>query len=111
VRLLENQIIRWADKTFPNSRDYSKMMHLKKEVKELEEAVFFGKRADMIEEAADVAIILIHLIGTGDLKQAIRRKFKVLKKRKWGLPDADGVVEHIREEKLSSPLDSEPGGE
>ena len=30
------------------------------------------------------------------LRDAIRQKFEVNKGRKWGTPDKDGVVEHIR---------------
>lgn len=87
----------WADDTFcafpGNYRGESIVAHLRKEVLELQQ-----NTRDM-EEVADCVILLFHLAHQNgwSLTDAIRRKFAVLKTRKWGEPDADGVIEHVRD--------------
>lgn len=90
------EIGEWGDKTFcPNGeyRGHSIVAHLKKEVKEL--------RADpkCMEEIADCFMLLAHLAHQNkeSLTIAVMRKFEINKKRKWGEPDEQGVVEHIPE--------------
>ncbi len=86
----------WADATFAPDGGYrgqSIVAHLAKEVIELAE-----NTRDM-EELADCMILLFHLAhqNGGNLQAAIARKFAIIQRRKWGKPDADGVVEHVRE--------------
>lgn len=89
------EVGKWAKATFPGSTDRAKLEHLKKEVAELQKAT---TEIDMAEEAADCLLILMHfsqahrfsLLGAAIEKHAINLE------RKWGEPDADGVVEHVR---------------
>ena len=50
------------------------------------------------EEMADVFLLLIHLAdGEGvNLLEAGAAKLKKNQARKWGKPDSEGVVEHVR---------------
>lgn len=94
-----SQIGTWADETFAPDGDYrgpSIVAHLAKEVRELAE-----NPRDM-EELADCVILLCHLAhqNGGNLQAAIARKFEINKRRKWGQPDVDGVVEHVRSDAL-----------
>lgn len=86
----------WADATFAQDGGYRGpgiIAHLAKEVIELAE-----NPRDM-EELADCMLLLFHLAhqNGGDLQTAIARKFAINQRRKWGNPDSNGVVEHIRE--------------
>jgi NTP pyrophosphatase (non-canonical NTP hydrolase) len=95
-----NDIVRqcgtWADATFApegGNRGPAIVAHLTKEVIELSE-----NPRDM-EELADCMLLLFHLAhqNGGNLQAAIARKLEINKRRKWGKPDANGVVEHVRE--------------
>lgn len=87
------EVVAWGRETFPQSTDASKVAHLLKEVKELE------RQPSSPEEMADVLMILAHLAGAHnvDLAAEISRKLSICREREWGGPDADGVVEHVRE--------------
>jgi NTP pyrophosphatase (non-canonical NTP hydrolase) len=67
--------------------------HLKKEVDELAES-------HDPEEAADCLILLLHHAHKCgyDLMIEAFKKFEINRQRRWGRPDEDGVVEHIRED-------------
>jgi hypothetical protein len=92
----QTEVGEWATKTFPNSNIKSKISHLKKEVIELEEA---GDDAAAAEECVDCFLILLHIAEQFqfDLLTEARAKMDVNRKRVWGKPDKDGVVEHIKE--------------
>lgn len=83
---------RWGAATFPASTDWAKLVHLRKELAELEE------RPDSAEEMADVVMLVCHLAHAHgvDLAAAIDWKLDICQRRIWGPPDADGVVEHVR---------------
>lgn len=82
----------WGDTTFPNSNQQSIIAHLKKEVVELSE------NNNPVEVADCLLLLLYHAHKGGyDLFQEAQKKFEIVKTRKWGKPDKDGVVEHIRE--------------
>ena len=85
----------WADKTFPSSTSASIMAHLRRELVELAEETDPIKRR---AECADVLLLMIHLAHKEgwSLQSALRDKFEVNKRRTWGKPDAEGVVEHVR---------------
>lgn len=90
----------WADDTFAPDGGYRGpgiVAHLAKEVIELAE-----DPRDM-EELADCVLLLCHLAhqNGGNLHTAIARKFEINKRRTWGQPDANGVVEHVREGRLA----------
>lgn len=97
----QKEVNDWACKTFPASTKHSKISHLKKELAELEAAT---DPEDIAEEAADCLILLLHLAGEFkfDLLAKARHKLAINKKRQWGAPDCNGVVEHVRAKKNSS---------
>lgn len=89
--LLRDEVIAWANATFTKASPHSKAAHLEREAKEL-------RRDPLdVEEMADVFILLCHLSDGYDLAGAVRAKLEKNKRRAWGEPDADGVVEHVRE--------------
>jgi hypothetical protein len=89
----QTRIGEWGNATFPNGTPASVVAHLKKEVNELAES-------HDPEEAADCMILLLHHAHRCgyDLMTEADKKFEINKKRRWGLPDKEGIVEHIREE-------------
>lgn len=90
-------ILAWQCATFTQRTPHSITKHLLKEAKELHAA----PRDD--EEWADVFFLTVALIQDGtpaaprDLIGALRRKLAKNRARTWGVPDADGVVEHVAE--------------
>lgn len=91
--LFQKELGDWCDKTFPNSTPKTILLHFKNESKELLEAT----DAETDQEIADCIMLLLHLAHKRGIsaRDAIRDKFEICKKRKWGPPDADGVVRHI----------------
>lgn len=83
----------WADETFSKATPESICKHLTKEVKELSD------NNNDVEEAADCILLIFHLAHkrNWNLEQAVVNKFIINQGRAWGKPDADGVVEHVRE--------------
>lgn len=82
----------WGTKTFQKATPESIVAHLKKEVSELAES-------HKPQEGADCLILLLHhahIVGY-DLLEEAKKKLQINKKRRWGYPDENGVVEHIRE--------------
>lgn len=94
---LQEEIGLWADKTFPNSKPMAALKHLEREIKELIEAEERGEPVG--EEAADCVLILLHYAFQKKihLYHEILAKHRINKGRTWGKPDAEGVVEHVRE--------------
>lgn len=87
----------WAAKTFPASTPESILKHLRDEVDELLGSVTDGSPEPM--EAADCLILLVqfaHRMGW-DLLEFSERKHEINLNRKWGAPDARGVVRHVDE--------------
>lgn len=84
----------WQNETFGYlSTAEAKFAHLKKEVKEL------GENLDDPIEAADCVLLILGIAECKgySLWDALQTKFEINKNRKWGLPDADGSVQHIEE--------------
>ena len=88
---LQYEIGKWGEQTFGAGRPGPILAHFKKEVKELLEN---GEPS----EAADCLILLFqHAYSTGyDLMDEVRKKMEINRKRRWGKPDSEGVIEHIR---------------
>jgi predicted house-cleaning noncanonical NTP pyrophosphatase (MazG superfamily) len=84
----------WQEETFPQATPKSIVAHLLREAQELSE------NPDDWEEVADILLLVGHLLHKTGLNAAKITRDKLLKnmQRKWGEPDAEGVVEHIREE-------------
>ena len=88
----QKEIGTWAVKTFPLATNKSRLKHLEKEVQELIDG---GDPS----EAADCFILLLNYahVNNFDLLDEARRKMVVNYSRKWGLPEKDGVVEHVED--------------
>jgi NTP pyrophosphatase (non-canonical NTP hydrolase) len=99
MKNFQTEVGEWGDATFAGSTENSVVAHLKKEVNELAES-------HDPEEAADCLLLLLHhAYKCGyDLMIEAFKKFETNKKRRWGRPDKDGVVEHIREVVSSDPI-------
>lgn len=103
------KIVAWQKETFPDATALSKIAHLKKELPELEEAIELEMAIkdgtismSTLMEFADCFFLLFgSAAATGldyeTIVSAIEQKFEINKARKWGKPDENGVVEHIRE--------------
>jgi len=95
------EITEWQEITFPTSTALSKVAHLKQEVLELESDLK-ANSSHKYSEWADCAILLFgaaKLAGM-DYKgclNAIQEKFEINKVRKWGKPDENGVVNHLKD--------------
>lgn len=88
----------WSDRTFGDHRDPRRTLrHLIREVQEAHDAP-----GDM-QEYADILLLLLDAsrragLTIREVEQAAWWKFdKDLQYRTWGEPDAEGVVEHVRE--------------
>ena len=122
---LFNQVTEWQNKTFPNSTALSKATHLYEEVQELMIAlndlqiagvardksdqedeilnvIVYGKKFQEAQmELADCFILLFGLaqkmgLNFQHLQAIISTKHKINLLRKWGKPDANGVVKHVK---------------
>jgi NTP pyrophosphatase (non-canonical NTP hydrolase) len=120
---LQFDIFDWSNKTFGNGeRTINITRHLKKEIDELLVALtsyYMGVHSNSISsddgnvllekvhyrvrmELADCFILLMDIaahaeIDTETILKDSMEKMKINKNRKWGTPDANGVVEHIKE--------------
>ena len=83
----------WADETFKQSTMQSRIAHIRRELEEIEADPYDGS------EIADVILLLMHQARSYniDLMADLLAKADEVRTRKWGEPDHEGVVEHIRE--------------
>ena len=112
IQYLQDNQRKWSDNTFAdgkfsNSRSLPISKHLTRESRELTEALekYINDPSDetlsaVRDELADVSLLLLDCSAhVGFSVQSLflmsLDKFEVNKKRKWGLPDHDGVIEHI----------------
>ena len=108
-----DDIGKWSDKTFgkPTFRVIPLIKHLMKEVAELLEAAEIymgtgGGHKDLREEFGDCLMMLteaarIYGFSADELITMTREKLELNEKRTWGLPDKDGIIEHIKEELIN----------
>ncbi len=98
------EITEWQKKTFGQATTLSKLAHLKEEVKELEEAIKQSNVTDNDEATKEFADCFILLYGAAssfgmswkDIGEAIDAKMEINKARKWGKPESNGVVHHVK---------------
>lgn len=107
-------ISKWQNETFGEATAFSKVMHLKQEIDELiKELVFFAENEDHMQfheasktskenEFADCFILLFGAAASDGMNyeqivDCINHKMQINKARKWGKPDENGVVNHIKE--------------
>lgn len=101
---LMDGIQEWSGKTFGEgpSRIIPNLKHLKKEIPELIKTIEDHGNPDETEmEFADCFILLFQAaarygLTAKDIKLICEKKMEINKKRNWGKPDKDGVVEHVR---------------
>jgi hypothetical protein len=97
LQKLQDEITTWADSTFGgNRKPKSVIAHLAKEVMEL-----YDDPTDL-SEYADVLILTLNAAKLAGydvnlLVLGIEAKMIINKQRKWGKPDNNGVIEHIKE--------------
>lgn len=94
------QITKWQKETFGEATPLSKLAHLAQELTELGEAIHYNF-SDKRLEFADCFFLLFGAAAADgmtyeDICDAISEKFEINKNRKWGKPDANGVVNHIK---------------
>lgn len=106
LRKLQKEIGDWQRETFKKATTYGVYNHMSREMSELNKALNRHVRYDNEDtyqevryELADIIILAVALADLVhvDLDVATKEKMKINKARKWGKPDADGVVEHIKE--------------
>lgn len=97
VQAVFNEHISWADAQFGNDRPQQALEHLKRECSEAQDNL------GDVSEFADMQMLLWHSFHCAhpdktlqNLTDAVYDKLQINKGRKWGLPDKDGVIEHIR---------------
>jgi NTP pyrophosphatase (non-canonical NTP hydrolase) len=106
IQVLLDDIGVWSTKTFPNQTSISKLCHLTKEVEELKEAIAKKhSREEKALEFADCFTLLfdsarIEGFNASDIKEAMEAKYEINKNRKWGVPDENGVIHHVKDEPL-----------
>jgi len=115
----QNEFGRWADDTFPASTEQSIRQHFAREaielvgIAEMEKALAHEKTKPLMfadaslsgdlhrtnMEIADCVLLLLHLCHKRGISMLDLANVKAgeIKHRKWGTPDSDGVVEHIRQ--------------
>jgi len=97
------EITAWQKKTFGQATAFSKIEHLKQEIEELLYDLRKNAPSNNVKmEFADCFFLLFGAAAAYGLSyknicDAIQDKFEINKARKWGKPDANGVVNHIKE--------------
>lgn len=98
---LFNEITSWQKETFGSATAYSKICHLEEEVKELKDDLVIQSPNRRLEFADCFLLLFGSAAADGmsyqDIQDAIQEKFEINKKRKWGKPDQNGVINHIKE--------------
>lgn len=92
---LQHHLSAWTSKTFPSRTTASIMAHLRSETLEVE------KSPDDVTEHADCLMLLMDAaslrgIAFSEVISAAIDKLEVNKRRKWGKPNAEGFVEHLK---------------
>lgn len=95
-------ITQWQKETFKTATPLSMIAHLRQEVNELESDI----QNHIDNRHLEYADCFILLFGAAfrdgmtyeDICAAINEKMVINRFRKWGEPDADGVVNHIKED-------------
>jgi len=119
IQKLQDDIKKWSDGAFGVHRTGKPIAHhLKKEIDELITALdvfhqgtysdnitvgamqVVNKRHHILMESVDCFTLLLDVLAheqfdVNELVEASYFKLEINKKRKWGKPDENGVVEHI----------------
>jgi len=98
---LFNEVTKWQKETFGEANSLSKIAHLSEELSELSYDLVY-KKPDVRLEFADCFFLLFGAAKANgmsyqDICSCIKEKFEINKKRKWGKPNSNGVVNHIED--------------
>lgn len=93
-------ISQWQNETFGQATALSKLSHLNQEIIELNTEII-GNTEHKKMEFADCFILLFGCAASDgmtyeDICKAIDDKMEINKKRTWGKPNENGVVNHIK---------------
>lgn len=93
-------ISKWQKETFGEATALSKVEHLHQEVIELHDDLV-AESEGIKMEFADCFILLFgaaasHGMSYEDICNCIDEKMKINKLRKWGKPDDNGVINHLK---------------
>jgi NTP pyrophosphatase (non-canonical NTP hydrolase) len=106
LRELQAEICAWDTLTFPESTLCGKANHCIRECTELADALrgtiryeLDGWEMEVLEEFADIFILMSSWSGKQgySLEEHIAGKMEENRRRQWGKPDKEGVIEHIKE--------------
>lgn len=94
-------ITAWQKQTFGQATAMSKMAHLEEEIQELSYDLL-NNAPNRRLEFADCFLLLFgaaHADGMTyeDICAAIDEKMEINRSRRWGTPDSNGVVKHVKE--------------
>ncbi len=97
LEIVKDTIAEFSDRKFGSDRPFTAPLHhLKKEVNE---AIESGE----MEEFADMQLLLLDSFRkkfpnstTEELLNLCMMKIELCEKRIWGMPDENGVIEHVR---------------
>jgi predicted RNA-binding Zn-ribbon protein involved in translation (DUF1610 family) len=108
------EITEWQDKTFAKESALSCAKHLRKEIDELIHEI--ENDGDVPYEITDVLLLAFgtaHKMGMSyeTICRIINGKMEINRSRKWGEPNEEGFVEHIKEDAKDWPCPSCDEGE
>lgn len=100
-----NEMMDWQNETFGQATPMSKLAHLAEELGELIDDLKNDNK-DRRLEFADCFFLLFGCAASDgmtyeDICNAIQEKFEINKARKWGNPDKNGVVNHIKHKMIT----------
>lgn len=99
--VLFNAIHAWQKETFGQATPLSKLAHLQEEVEELIADLKSNNPKRRLEYADCFLLLFGSAAADGmsyqDITDCINEKFEINKTRKWGKPNSNGVVNHIKD--------------
>jgi NTP pyrophosphatase (non-canonical NTP hydrolase) len=95
-----NAITTWQKNTFKQATPLSKIAHLRQEIEELAIDIK-NNNPNQNLEFADCFILLFGAANSAGMSyqniiDAINQKMEINYQRKWGKPNEDGVVNHLK---------------
>jgi len=99
---LFKEVTDWQEATFRVINPIGLINHLEQEVDELCQSMGMGMDEFKRHEFADCFILLMGAakadgMSYEDICNAISEKLEINKKRTWGEPDSNGVINHIKQ--------------
>lgn len=94
------EIVQWQTDTFGQATALSKIEHLKEEIEELSIDIAINSDSKILEWADCFLLLFGAAASDGlnyeDICAAIDAKMRINRARKWGKPDENGIVHHIK---------------